>query len=158
MVNRYQNAMLLVLAATAALLGAALYYEHVDGQVPCPLCLTQRIGFMLAGLFAFVSLMDNPGRRIYPILVAASALGGAGFALRQLYLQQLPPGEAPACGPGLDYMIEVFPASEVLRAMVMGTGDCAAVSWSLFGLSMAGWALLGFVAILIATALPWLRR
>jgi protein dithiol:quinone oxidoreductase len=150
--------MLLVLAATAALLGAALYYEHIDGQAPCPLCLTQRIGFMLAGVTAFVALLDNPGRRIYPMLVGVSVLGGAGFSLRQLYLQQLPPGQAPACGPGLDYMIEVFPASEVLRAMLTGTGDCAAVSWSLMGISMAGWALLGFLAILIMTATPWLRR
>jgi protein dithiol:quinone oxidoreductase len=149
--------MLLVLSATAALLGAALFYEHVDGQSPCPLCLTQRVWFMVAGLAAFVALLDNPSRRIYPTLVTVSAVTGAGFSLRQLYLQQLPPDEAPACGPGLDYMIDVFPASEVLRAMLTGTGDCAAVSWSMFGISMAGWALMGFIALCTMAALPWLR-
>jgi protein dithiol:quinone oxidoreductase len=156
--NRFETSMLLVLAAVAVLLGAAMYYEHVDGQAPCPLCLTQRLWFMFAGLGAFIALVDNPARRIYPLLVIGTALAGAGFSLRQLYLQQLPPGEAPACGPGLDYMIDVFPAGEVLRAMLMGTGDCAAVSWSFLGLSMAGWALIGFIALTAFAALPWLRR
>jgi protein dithiol:quinone oxidoreductase len=156
-VNRYETSMMLVLSATAALLGAALFYEHVRGLDPCPLCLMQRIWFMVVGLVAFAALVDRPSRLVYPILIGISAVIGAGFSVRQLYLQQLPPGEAPACGPGLAYMIDVFPASEVLRTMVMGTGDCAAVSWSLLGLSMAGWALISFIAICATTALPWLR-
>ncbi len=156
--TRYHSAMLAVLGLIAAMLTAALFYEHVDGQEPCPLCLTQRIGFLLAGLMAFIALIENPGRPIYTVLVALSSLAGAGFSLRQIYLQSLPPGQAPACGPGLDYMIDVFPASEVLRAMTLGTGDCAAVDWSLLGLSMAGWALLGFIAVIALAVSPFVLR
>ena len=45
-------------------------------------------------------------------------------------------------------MLEVFPLSEVLAAMTSGTGDCAEVSWSLLGLSIPGWLLLCFMALL----------
>jgi protein dithiol:quinone oxidoreductase len=150
--------MLGILGLIAALLAAALYYEHIDGQEPCPLCLTQRIAYLLAGLIAFIALIENPGRLIYTILVALSSIAGASVALRQIYLQSLPPDRAPACGPGLDYMIEVFPASEVLRAMTLGTGDCASVDWSLLGLSMAGWSLLGFIAVIGLAVSPYLIR
>ncbi len=157
-VNRYEISMLMVLGAVSAVIGAALFFEHVDGQSPCPLCLTQRIWFMVTGLAAFVALIDHPGRRVYPLLVVLSALAGAGFSLRQLYLQQLPPELAPACGPGLDYMMEVWSGFEVLSAMLSGTGDCAAVGWSLLGLSMAGWALVTFIGIVGVAVYPFLKR
>ena len=53
-------------------------------------------------------------------------------------------------------MIEVFPLSDLLVAMTSGTGDCAQVSWSLAGLSIPAWVLLGFIT-LFATNLLQLR-
>lgn len=147
--TRYQSTMLLALTAVAVLVGAALFFEHVDEQTPCPLCLMQRLWFLLAGLVAFTALTAGarPQRR-YPLLLITSAVIGAAFSIRQLWLQQLPPDRVPACGPGLDYMIDVFPAMEVLQAMTLGTGDCAETSWTLLGLGMAAWALIGFVFLI----------
>ncbi len=156
--TRYHVAMLAVLGLVAAVLSAAMFYEHVDGQDPCPLCLMQRLWFMLAGLLAWIALIDNPGRPLYNLLVSLAALGGSGFSLRQLYLQQLPADQLPACSAGLNYMIDVFPAMEVLRAMVMGTGTCGTTNWSLLGLSMAGWALLSFIGILVLAVSPYLLK
>ena len=45
-------------------------------------------------------------------------------------------------------MLENFPLSDVLAAMTRGTGSCAEVVWQ-FGLTIPGWALVGFVAIVI---------
>jgi disulfide bond formation protein DsbB len=45
-----------------------------------------------------------------------------------------------------------YPGMEIIRAMTSGPGDCAKVGWSLLGLSFAGWALVGFLA-LVALAL-----
>lgn len=144
-----ENLALWTLALCGALLFGALVMEHVFDQVPCPLCLMQRIWFFAAGLFAFVGLMHDPRWGIYPLLSIVSALVGGGFSVRQLYLQSLPEDQVPACGPDINYMIEVFPLSDVLAAMTRGTGDCAEVTWSFLGLALPGWALLGFAAVVL---------
>jgi disulfide bond formation protein DsbB len=146
---------LIALALAGGLSSGAQFMEHVLGLDPCPLCLMQRIWVMLAGVGGCVALADNPARRAYPILVALASAVGSGFALRQLYLQSLPPDAVPACGPDLGYMFEVFPFSDVLKAMTFGTGNCAQVQ-KVFGLSIALWSLLGFAAI-VATSVLWLR-
>ena len=74
---------------------------------------------------------------------------GAGFSIRQLYLQSLPADQVPACGPDITYMIDAFPLKDLLAAMTRGTGDCAAVSWQFLGLSIPAWALFGFAAIVV---------
>ncbi len=140
---------LYILALTGCLLFGALVMEHFFALAPCPLCLMQRIWFFAAGLFAFISLLHNPRWGIYPVLSVASAITGAGFSIRQLYLQSLPADQVPACGPDITYMIDAFPLSDLLAAMTRGTGDCAAVSWQFLGLSIPAWALLGFAAIVV---------
>lgn len=143
-----ENLALWTLALSGALLFGALVMEHVFALVPCPLCLMQRIWFFVAGLFAFVGLMHDPRWGIYPVLSIGASLTGAGFAIRQLYLQSLPADQVPACGPDINYMLDAFPLGDVLAAMTRGTGDCAAVSWSFLGLSIPGWALVGFLALI----------
>ena len=133
------------------LLSGALFFEFILGFPPCPLCMMQRIWFILAAGIAYVSLLHNPRWGIYPVLSALCALVGAGFALRHLWLQSLPADQVPACGPDLEYMLEVFPLSDVLSAMVSGTGDCASVSWSFLAIPIPGWALLGFLAMLFCS-------
>ena len=140
----------LVLVA-AALLVVALVLEHGFAQLPCALCLMQRIWVMVAGVFVAVSIAHDTRLRIYPVLAALAALIGAGFSLRQLSIMAFP-DSAPACGADINYLIEVFPAAEVLRAMTFGTGNCADHSAAI-PLS----ALAGFLAI-IGWAVWHLRR
>jgi len=144
-------AVLLVLISGALLFGA-LIMEHAFGMAPCPLCLMQRIWFFVAGAFAFTSLLHSPRWGIYPVCSIVAACIGGGFSIRQLYLQSLPADQVPACGPDMAYMLDAFPLSEVLIAMTRGTGDCAEVSWSLLGLSIPAWALVGFAVIIVAAA------
>ena len=141
--------------AGAGLLGTAFYMEYVMLLEPCPLCMMQRIWVAIAGLLALGAAIHGRGVRIWSGVVAAAALIGSGFSIRQLWLQSLPPDQVPACGPGLSYMVEYFPASEVLEAMVFGTGNCAEVSWTLLGISIPGWVLVAFVGFLIGTVLTW---
>ena len=149
-----QLAMLLCLASGALLCGA-LFMEHVMDLAPCPLCMMQRLWVAAVGLVAYVGLLHNPRWGIYPLLAALCSAIGAGFSIRQLWLQSLPADEVPACGPDLQYMIEVFPLSDVLVAMTSGTGDCAEVSLSVLGLSIPGWTLVGFAALLVIAALQF---
>jgi disulfide bond formation protein DsbB len=141
-----------------ALLGIAYYMEHVMLLEPCPLCITQRIFFFLAGLTAFIAFLANPqarGRVMFSLSSAVFAVAGAGFALRQIWLQSLPPDQVPACGPSLGYMIEEFPFSEVLQAMLSGDGNCAEKGWvdPILQLSIPQLSLIGF--IMLAALCVW---
>ena len=144
-----------IVAFTGAMVAIAQVLEHAFDFAPCALCLMQRIWFMTAGLIALTALAHNPRLGIYPLLTLVAAISGAGFSIRQLWLQSLPPEEVPSCGPGFEYMIEAFPLSDVLRAMVLGTGNCAEVVWTFLGLSIPGWALVGFVAVAAGAVVQW---
>ncbi len=132
----------LALLAALLLIGA-LVLEHGFAQLPCALCLMQRIWVMVAGAVVAVSLAHDTRRRLYPVLATLAALTGAGFSLRQLSIIAFP-DSAPACGADINYLIEVFPAAEVLRAMTFGTGNCADQSAVIPLLALAG-----FVAIIV---------
>lgn len=143
----------LIVGVCGALLCGALVMEYAFDLAPCPLCLMQRIWFGFAGLIAVAGLLHSSRWGIYPLLSMLAALIGAGFAVRQLYLQNLPADQVPACGPDMAYAIENFPFADVLAMMTRGTGDCAAVTWQFIGISLPGWALLGFIALVVFSGL-----
>jgi len=150
----------LIFVVCAALLGVAFYMEHVMGLEPCPLCWLQRFGFMGAGLVSLLAALHGPsgfGVRIYGFLLALTAGAGLGVAGRQLWLQNLPADQVPACGPSVEYMLEVLPFSDVLMTALRGTGDCAEVVWRFLGLSIPGWTAVFFTALVI-TGLVFLVR
>ncbi len=136
--------------ACAALLAFAYYAQVVLRLEPCPLCIFQRVGvFALGSVFA-VAALHGPrgwGRRVYAVLLGAAALATAGVALRHLYIQSLPPGTVAACGASLDFMLKVFPLTEVLVKVLSGSGECAKVTWRLLGLSMPAWVLIAALGL-----------
>ena len=135
------------------ILYVGLIVEFALGLPPCPLCMMQRIWFALAGIVALIGLTHNPRWGIYPLLSALCATVGGGFAVRQLWLQGLPADQMPSCGPDLSYMLDAFPLADLLTAMASGTGDCAAVHDVIPLMSIAGWALLGFVLLFAASVM-----
>ena len=105
-----------------------------------------------AGRQALVAAVHDPGRvgqAIYGLLVALAAATGAGIAARQTWLQHNPPNVLD-CGPDLAYMLDAFPLSQVLPKIFKGEGDCAKVTWSFLGLSIAEWALVWFALLVLA--------
>ncbi|MCZ6802860.1 MAG: disulfide bond formation protein B [Proteobacteria bacterium] len=137
-------------------LGYALYTEHFLGLEPCPLCSFQRIAYFVIMVIALIGAIHNPQnlmRTVYNILLIIIALIGAGIAGRHTWLQHLPPELVPECGPGLEYMLEVFPFAEALKMVLSGSGECAEVQWSFIGLSMPEWSLVCFSFIIIGALL-----
>ena len=53
----------------------------------------------------------------------------------------------PQCGPDLFFMLNNLPLSRTLEKLFQGSGECAAVDWKFLGLSIAGWALVWFIAL-----------
>ena len=133
-----------------------LYLEHVHGLEACPLCIFQRIAYTVIIFIALIGAIHNPRNLlqiIYKLLMVISAITGAAIAGRQIWLQHLPPELVPECGPGLDYMFNVFPFGEALKMIFTGSGECAEVKWRFIGLSIAEWSLIMFIGIFIATIL-----
>jgi protein dithiol:quinone oxidoreductase len=133
------------LLACAGLLGYAWYAQVYLGLEPCPLCIFQRLGVAAIGALFLLAALQNPGRvagYLYGLLLLLAALVTAAVAARHLYIQHLPEGAVPACGASLNYMLQVFPLSDVIRKVLTGSGECARVSWRWLGLSMPGWVLL----------------
>lgn len=140
--------------ACALLLGYGYFLQHVQGLQPCPLCLVQRGFFYGVLAVSLVAALHGRWSRFYGVLAALFAAGGLAAASRQVWLQHLPADKVPACGPDLFFMLDNFPLSRVLKTLIAGTGECAAVDWTFLGLSIAEWSLVWFVALLLYFA--WL--
>jgi len=136
--------------ACAALMGTALWFEHVMRLEPCPLCMVQRVLVIGLGAIMLLGALHGPGpgaRRAYGVLIAVVAGAGAAVAGRHVWLQSLPADQVPACGPGLEYILDRYPLLEALDAVLSGSGECAEVSWTFLGLSIPGWTLVIFAAL-----------
>lgn len=134
----------------AGLLGWAFWLQYGEGLEPCPLCMFQRLVFVVIGLVFLAGTFHQPGRVgawIYAFLLLVASGAGAALAGRQVWLQSLPKDQVPACGMGLSYMLDTMPFTDVIRRVLEGTGECAEKAWVFLGLSIAGWTLAIFVAI-----------
>ncbi|WP_111493770.1 disulfide bond formation protein B [Marinobacter bohaiensis] len=143
---------LLIFLVCAALLGTAFYMEYVMYLEPCPLCWLQRMALMAVGALSLLAALHNPagwGGRIYGGLLALFAGAGGALAARQLWLQSLPADQVPACGPSVDYLLDIMPLAEVLSIALQGTGDCAEVVWRFLGLSIPGWTAVFFTLLFV---------
>ena len=136
------------------LVAFAYYLQFVEQIDPCPLCIFQRMAFTGMALVFLVAIFHNPGRAgAAAYAVAQLLIGGTGAALatRQLWLQSLPKDQVPTCGMGLNYMLETLPLTDVVRRVLEGSGECAEKGWVFLHLSIAGWALVFFVALVVAS-------
>lgn len=151
----------IIFVVCASLLGFGLYLEHVVGLEPCPLCVFQRIAYIVVALFALIAAIHNPQKlfaRIYTGLMFVASLCGAGIAGRQVWLQHLPEDKIPECGPGLEYMLDVFPLADALKMILSGSGECAEVQWTFLSFSIAEWSILCFVGLTVASLIMFFRQ
>lgn len=142
----------LVVLAIVSMLFARVYLQAFLGLDACPLCMTQRVFVVSWGVIALIGVVHNSqgiGSRIYAALCGVAAWAGAAVAARHVWLQHLPEDQVPACGPGLDYMLENLPLTETLSIVLGGDGNCADVSWSFLGLSIPEQTLAVFCAAIL---------
>jgi disulfide bond formation protein DsbB len=149
-----------IFLACLGLMGFGIVLQEVQNLEPCPMCIMQRVAFIVCGFIALAAALHNPdgmGVRIYGGLVAATAITGASVAARQSWLQHYPP-KIVDCGPDLGFMLDSFPLVQALPLIFRGTGDCSKVQWTFLGLSIAEWSLLWFAAIALVGLVLLLRK
>jgi len=151
--TRQRSTYLAIFIACASLLAFGYYLQYVEYLEPCPLCMVQRLAYLLIAVTTLTGAIHNPGRigtLLYSSILDLVALFGAAVAARQVWLQHLPADRVPECGPGLDFMLETYPFLDVIKTLIHGTGDCAEVVWTFLGFSIPEWSLVVFITILVA--------
>ncbi len=134
----------------SGLMGFGLFLQYVKHQDPCPLCMVQRVIFIAIMAVFVLATLHGPkraGERVYAVLTGLLSLSGIGVAARHIWLQNLPKDQVPACGPGLDYMLEVMPMTDVLKQLMHGSGECAEKGWTFLALGIPEWSLVCYLAL-----------
>lgn len=152
-VINYRRIQIVLTLISLLVLTCSLCFQYIQDMEPCPLCLMQRLAVFLVFILSMLGIFikTHPSKRRLGIAIFCIALAGLYFAARQVWLQSLPPGQAPACMPGMDVLIQYFPWKDILHALILGDGDCAEVRWTWLGLSMPVWAGLYFIFVMITT-------
>jgi disulfide bond formation protein DsbB len=79
----------LALYGICGVLGVAFYYQFGHGELPCPLCALQRVGFVIAGVALMLNVRTGYSPAHYGLaLLSAVAAGSA--SLRQIALHVVP--------------------------------------------------------------------
>ncbi len=140
---------LLIFLGCIGLLGYAQFLQHVQGLLPCPLCVAQRVAYWLLGITALLAFLHNPkaiGRRIYGFLLCGFALTGAIIATRHAWLIRYP--EAFECGISPEEaFLNSLPIAGWWPGMFEANGDCASIDWKLLSLTIPDWSLIAFMGL-----------
>lgn len=144
------------------LLTAIFYFQKHLGLEPCPMCIFQRVAMLATGVFFLLAALHGPkavGRWVYSGLATLASAIGAFIAARHVWLQGLPEDQRPACGPTLDFLMQMMPLQEVVTLILKGDGNCAKIDWTLLGQSIPFWTMVAFVGFTAwALAMPLLGR
>ena len=133
------------------LIVAAYYLQYAQGLKPCALCSLQRMVYYVIAMLSLLAVCTDPQRmwqRIMAAVLSLTALIGLVIASRHVWLQFFPPSDV-GCGPDLNFMLQNFPLSEVIKTLFYGSGYCALVTWRFLGLSIADWSMLFFGGFLV---------
>jgi disulfide bond formation protein DsbB len=130
----------------------ALYLQNIIGLDPCPLCIIQRIFFLIVGFFFLIgSLYTSPKpaskRWFYAVTLLFIMCGGA-VAAWQVHLQHLPADTiSSGCGADLGFMIQNLPFTAMLQSLLENTASCREVKWTFLTLSIPAWSTLSFLGL-----------
>lgn len=146
--------------ACFGLVGFGLKLQAMYHLAPCPLCIFQRLLYLLVGVLALAGfLLSGVGRGLSRLVIAGVALLGIGVSAYQTWMQAYPQlaNECSYTDPNLieqfvDWLGMQYPP------LFLATGFCTSKEWVFLGLSMANWSLLVFAGILGYTVLLLKRR
>ena len=130
------------LLLAAAVILAALAFEHLGGYAPCPLCLQQRYAYYagVPALFLALVLLSAGYARVAAavfLLVAAGFLANAGLGAYHAGVEwKFWPGPDTCAGAAQPLstgggLLEDLATARVIR--------CDEAPWQFLGLSLAGW-------------------
>ena len=160
-VTSFKQANILGAIMAFVMIISALAIQLTFNLEPCPLCITQRIIFIVIGtLFILFALLPSNNAYIklsHLISIIAAGLVGVIFSIRHIMIQAKIIEIPAECGIDLDYMFENFPLTEAVNLLFKGTGDCSEIDWTFFGITLPQMALLGYIFFITYTIYIYLK-
>lgn len=160
-VTSFKQANILGAIIAFVMIISALAIQLTFNLEPCPLCITQRIIFIVIGaLFILFTLLPSNNAYIklsHLISIIAAGLVGVVFSIRHIMIQAKIIEIPAECGIDLDYMFENFPLTEAVNLLFKGTGDCSEIDWTFFGITLPQMALLGYIFFITYTIYIYLK-
>lgn len=143
-----------VLVVASLILGAWLKLH------PCPLCIFQRLLFMIMSVLALAALLGakRPAGRVAGVLTLLTAISGVAVAGYQVWLQAQPAAMF-TCGGANPNLIErlVDWLGQQLPSLFLATGICGDKELVILGYSLAVWSAAAFVVSAVASVWALLR-
>lgn len=134
------------------LVASGLVLARTMNLAACPLCILQRMLYLLFAIEAAVAWALAPRplrRRAMASLMAATALAGAFIAGYQTWIQRFAKGvNCTANQPWWEQFVDWAGAQWPL--MFEATGLCSEAGWKFLKLSIAEWSLLAFSTMAMA--------
>jgi len=149
------RALVVLMAASIAVLGSAVASQYLGGLVPCILCQYQRVPYVAILMIATTALLF-PRVTFEALIIAAmtftigGAIGVFHVGVEQVWWEGL-----KSCGS----TIGATDSLDDLRAQIMAAPivRCTDIQWSLFGISMAGYNVLASAGLTTFAVLAALR-
>lgn len=149
-----------VSAASFGLVLGGVAMAQLLNLAACPLCIIQRMLYLLLGAAAAVGIAvaeRGGGRRIAALAAAAIAASGMFVAGYQVWIQRFARDTKCAVdSPWWEQMVDW--AGERLPMLFQPNGLCSDPAWKFLGLSIAEWSLLAFTTFLALTLHAACRR
>lgn len=144
---------------TLGLVAFGMELQQLFRLAPCPLCIFQRLLYIVIGLVAMAGVLLPGGRRLWSAMIAALAAGGVAVAGYQTWMQAFP-HLATECGYSDPNLIErlVDWLGMQWPSLFLATGFCTSREWEFLGLSMANWSFRIFGGIVGYAALLLMRK
>ena len=139
-------------------LGIAWCLQLFAGLEPCSLCLLQRFGLYISSSIIILFLIINTFRYSKIVNIIMNIISSAGIifslsaGLRQTYIQLLPADKIPSCGADLNTLLQVVPVLEAVKKVFQGSGECAEKAIVFLNLSLANWATILFIVLILLQA------
>ena len=145
-----------LLLMCVAPLAAAEYLQRWLDIAPCPLCVMQRYGFWVMGLFALFGLLLGRLPRWADFLAALSGLAGAAVAAYHVSILMRPSAQ---CGVDpVENFVNRLPMAQWWPEMFAASGFCNAKLPLIFGLSFPMWGLITLSVTAFLWFVLWFRR
>lgn len=150
---------LMALTCLGLVIGGVFIEAHIKEENPfsgaCTMCVFQRFLYVIiVALGVLAAISAHISKKTIPIFAFLTLLvSGTGIytAAKQSWMQWYPTGEE-VCGISGDtiYAQVSRVLGKVSTTLFEAVGDCEAVDWSMFKLTIANWSFIAFTCCFIA--------